>query len=268
MEKICVDRFFTIARQHLICQDYAIAAAEPLPLLILSDGCSSSQDTDIGSRLLVKSAEKALRSFAPNLPSYRELGAAISANATQAADCLALRRSALDATLLIAMFHDDAVTAMMYGDGYLAAKRRDGGLESISVSYADNMPYYLNYWTDEPRKRQYLAESRDGKDVVTVTTQRGDAQTTERHAYDAPLIWMFPASDYRLVALCSDGVAAFSSLETGQIVPVERMFEGLLTFKTTAGEFVTRRAKRLLKELDKQGVYPADDFSVAVILWE
>lgn len=265
-----MDSFFTIARQHLICQDYAIAAVEPFPLLILSDGCSSSRDTDIGSRLLVKSAQKILCSALKTgaFPSYQELGAAILANAVAAADCLALRRSALDATLLIAMFSGDAVTVMMYGDGHLATIRRDGGLEYVSVSHNDNMPYYLNYWTDEPRKRQYWAENRDGKDAVTITTHSGQQQETRLSDYDAPLVWTFPVSEYRLVALCSDGVAAFSSIETGQIVPVEQMLEGLLAFKTTAGEFATRRAKRLLKELDKQGIYPADDLSVAAMLWE
>ena len=269
MEKICVDGFFTIARQHLVCQDYAITAVEPFPLLILSDGCSNSRDTDIGSRLLVKSAQKILCSTLRTgaFPSYQELGTAILANATQAAECLALRRSALDATLLLAICHDDVVTVMMYGDGYLAAMRNDGSLEYTSVSYADNMPYYLNYWPDEPRQRQYLAESHDGKDTLTITTHSQQPET-QLADYDAPLVWTFPASDYRLVALCSDGVAAFSSLETGQVVPVEQMLAGLLTFKTTAGEFVTRRAKRLLKELDKQGIFPADDFSIAVMLWE
>ncbi|GAK51566.1 hypothetical protein U14_02811 [Candidatus Moduliflexus flocculans] len=271
MEKIFVDGFFTIARQHRVCQDYAIAAAEPLPLLALSDGCSSSPDTDIGSRLLVKSAEKVIRSTTPastsSLPTYQELGSAILANAVAAAECLALRRSALDATLLLAFAHSDAVTVMMYGDGYLAAMRKDGSLEYISVSYNDNMPYYLNYWTDEPRKRQYLAESHNGKEVVSITTYSGQQQETRRADYDAPLVWTFPASDYRLVALCSDGVTAFSSIETGQIAPVNQILEGLLTFKTTAGEFVTRRAKRLLKELDKQNIFPADDLSVAAMLW-
>ena len=266
-----MDGFFSIARQHLICQDYAIAAAEPLPLLLLSDGCSSSRDTDIGSRLLVKSAEKIVHSRA-NIPvrdsEYHELGAAILANAVAAAECLALRRSALDATLLLAIYRGDAVTAMMYGDGYLAAIRRDGGLEYISVAYADNMPYYLNYWSDDPRQRQYVAESGGGKAVVSISTHSGQRHETRLTDYDAPLVWTFPLCDYRLVALCSDGVAAFSSLETGQLVPVEQMLDGLLTYKTTAGAFVTRRAKRLLKELDKQGIFPADDLSVAVMLWE
>ncbi len=266
-----MDCFFTIARQHLICQDYSIATAEPLPLLILSDGCSSSRDTDIGSRLLVKSAQNvigsAFKAEDRPFPSYQELGAAILANAVQAADCLALHRAALDATLLIAIFQEDAVTALMYGDGYLAAMRRDGGLEYVSVSHADNMPYYLNYWSDESRQMRYLAENHDGKDVVTITTRCGQSQETRFADYDAPLVWTFPASDYRLVALCSDGVAAFSALETGQLTPVEQILEGLLQYKTTVGEFVTRRAKRLLKELDKQSIFPADDLSVAVMLW-
>src|SRR5215203_2249321 len=48
------DCFFNIGATHSVCQDYVVAS----PYLILSDGCSSSPDTDIGARLLVKAAER------------------------------------------------------------------------------------------------------------------------------------------------------------------------------------------------------------------
>ena len=46
-----------IGSTHALCQDYALARNDG-PYVILSDGCSSSPDTDVGSRLLVKASEK------------------------------------------------------------------------------------------------------------------------------------------------------------------------------------------------------------------
>ena len=43
------DSYFKIGKTHLICQDYALHSEGHISL---SDGCSSSPNTDIGSRLL------------------------------------------------------------------------------------------------------------------------------------------------------------------------------------------------------------------------
>ncbi|HYO91642.1 MAG TPA: hypothetical protein VEQ40_08400, partial [Pyrinomonadaceae bacterium] len=66
------DSAFLIGATHAVCQDYAVAGngtpderaavsnLQANPYVILSDGCSSSPDTDIGARLLVKAAEQVL----------------------------------------------------------------------------------------------------------------------------------------------------------------------------------------------------------------
>ena len=48
-----------IGATHSLCEDYVIAQSEG-HYVILSDCCSSSPDTDIGARLLVKAAENIL----------------------------------------------------------------------------------------------------------------------------------------------------------------------------------------------------------------
>ena len=67
------DSAFRMGSTHAVCQDYAVASAwtaaahtdgaapPPRPYIILSDGCSSTPDTDVGARLLVKAAEPLLR---------------------------------------------------------------------------------------------------------------------------------------------------------------------------------------------------------------
>src|SRR6476659_1428102 len=51
------DATINIGATHALCQDYVIAKDRHV---ILSDGCSSSPDTDIGARLLVKALEQNL----------------------------------------------------------------------------------------------------------------------------------------------------------------------------------------------------------------
>ena len=63
------DSYFKIGKSHKVCEDYARAkeiphpylAKEKLPYAVVSDGCSGSEDTDFGSRLMAISVETALR---------------------------------------------------------------------------------------------------------------------------------------------------------------------------------------------------------------
>lgn len=51
------DAFFSIGKTHEVCQDYARAGdLDGRQFAIVSDGCSSSPDTDFGARALVMSA--------------------------------------------------------------------------------------------------------------------------------------------------------------------------------------------------------------------
>ena len=56
-----LDWYFTIAKQHVVCEDYALTGWEPVPYTIVCDGCSSSEHTDVGARVLAWSAKKALQ---------------------------------------------------------------------------------------------------------------------------------------------------------------------------------------------------------------
>ncbi len=53
-----LDSFFSMAKQHAVCQDYAIGGMLPSPFLVLCDGCSSSNNSDVGARILAISARK------------------------------------------------------------------------------------------------------------------------------------------------------------------------------------------------------------------
>lgn len=266
-----LDSYFTIAKPHLVCEDYAGTSIEPVPHIIVSDGCSSSVNTDIGARLLAASATKALRehfgaSAPENLPSYTDFGYAIINRARHVADVLGLNLDCLDATVLVGVPYHGNVHVYAYGDGCLVQVDREGTLRAMQLSYQKNMPYYLSYWIDKPRRESYLASNQGGKAVLTIR------QTTAQHEeiiqcdYDAPLVFSFALATTRLVALASDGVSSFYQAETQIKIPVWDVCTELVGYKTTKGDFVKRRVRRMLKDYEQQGIAPTDDLSVATLL--
>ena len=64
--KILKDSIFKIGKAHSVCQDYAAGITYPpirdmtYNVIALSDGCSSSLNTDWGSRLIVNESMNAV----------------------------------------------------------------------------------------------------------------------------------------------------------------------------------------------------------------
>ena len=266
-----LDSFFIIARQHMVCEDYAVASLHPNPHLIMCDGCSTSPNTDIGARILAMSAQRFLKEHfkisAQTCLSYYELGYGTINTAKQIIELLELDISCLDATLMIAVPFRDVLQVYVYGDGYVTAVNASDELVYTNIAYEQNMPYYLSYWIDEERKSLYLLYNRGGEKVVTLTKCYNDQKHVQVLDYNAPLTFTFPGDTYSLAALMSDGVASFLSLEDNQKIPVNEVLKQLVAYKTTKGDFVKRRTKRMLKNYSRQNIYPTDDVSVAAILF-
>jgi len=49
--KLCTDHYRTGKSRHKSCEDYTLSGSDPMPYLIVCDGCSSSPQTDIGAML-------------------------------------------------------------------------------------------------------------------------------------------------------------------------------------------------------------------------
>ena len=68
MIKLHTDHYFHIGDTHLTagkpCQDYAISSVDNnAAFAVVSDGCSTGGDTDIGSRIIALSTITALREY-------------------------------------------------------------------------------------------------------------------------------------------------------------------------------------------------------------
>ena len=272
------DSAFHIGSTHAVCQDYAAAGtlaaaahaggtdAPRRPYAVLSDGCSSSPDTDIGARLLVKAAERLLReSGAASASGLAALHAEAARLALSWAGLLGLEPQAVDATLLTAHVSGDELLVGCSGDGVVCFQKDDGALDVYSVGYPSGYPVYPAYAHQPARLRGLADAGRACKEVTRlrapsvrerlrrVGVSRGDALTE---------VFAFDAAAYRFAALLSDGVHSFLRAEA---VPLESVLPELVSFKNTRGAFAGRRMKMFLKDCQRKGWRHADDLSLAAL---
>lgn len=284
------DSAFQIGAAHAVCQDYSLAGnslphaplAQPgsrtsSPYVILSDGCSSSPDTDIGARLLVKAAEQTLLEPGrrPAARDPAELHREAARRALVWAEHIGLRPQAVDATLLTAHLDGDELILGCTGDGVLCLQSLSGATDVYSISYASGYPLYPGY-THQPER--LLAPADGGCSRTKEVRHFRSASFAEplrlrdtTHNDSATEVLNVRSADYKYAALFSDGIHSFYSArltETSkrvEAVPIGEVLGELLSFKTVRGAFVGRRMKRFLKDCQAQGWQHLDDLAFAAL---
>jgi len=259
---IATDIFLEIGSQHKVCEDYIIQGSKPEPFIILADGCSSSDDTEMGARLLCHLAKQYLRYRADDLHDidYKKMGRWIIHNAEMTARQLGLKISCLDATLIVSYFIDNTIYVKMYGDGMVVIKRGDT-IEYFTVDFSNNAPYYLSYLVDDHRHELYHDLGND----LTITTNCGGYEPMiSTYAYDFPFEYTWNANEIDGLFIASDGLSSFidnnptarTSHPAGELLP------DFMSFKGTKGEYLKRRMKKALRKLDDMGIVHFDDLSI------
>ncbi len=274
------DCAFRIGAAHAVCQDYAVARSGVPAYAILADGCSSSPDTDIGARLLVKAAQTVITTLTRDFG--QDPDAALShyytatlAKARALARRLPLERECLDATLLTVLADRSHWSAAVYGDGVVAARRKDGLLEATAITYADHSPRYLNYRGDAERTLAFEARRDTERTVERLLIAPDgtlcDACVREDEGgglyYEAGSV-----KEYDWVAVLSDGVTSVTA-QADAAGEAERMslpavLSALTAFKSTTGWFVQRRLRKFEQEMDRRRRRHHDDLTLAVIALE
>jgi hypothetical protein len=148
-----IDSFFTMGKSHKVCEDYALCNTS-LNLFGISDGCSSSKDTDFGSRILLKSVEASLPKIKADKLHSKDhiwLASQIMLNSFQNT----IDIHALDATLIYGYDNESHINVEMMGDGVIAIQYKDGAVEIHEKEYEQNAPYYITYMFDAPRDAEY-----------------------------------------------------------------------------------------------------------------
>lgn len=248
---------------HPDCQDYVRTGVADFHYAILSDGCSSAPDSDVGARLMVLAAENHLKSSS-------EISVdAIMETAKTYQSTLQVDQSCLSATLLAAWHDQDMFHASIHGDGFVIARKTTGELHVLGTEFTSNAPLYPIYLADERLYQQYLNEFGDFEHralrsdmIITkddVTVEQKSFSVDEHHGWR----YSFSMDEYDLVAVASDGLTSFR--ENDSHVPLSTTVRSIFDFKGYAGQFVVRRCVRLFNSFHKIGRINTDDFSIAVI---
>lgn len=290
------DAAFITGKTHRVCQDYARADTTG-KYVIISDGCSSSPDSDFGSRLLVKSIENAILNpksvdvyndmrftRPPTYPPFNGIAAARDACKT-----LQLSDQSLDATLIYARYRETilnsdellqqgikdkvcpSIEVTMFGDGVAAGLRDDGLIVAYHVDFPTGYPQYLNYRLNPERYAalrqmeggnqpwQNTWSLQDGKEPIRVQSVRMDANKEDDYS-----LFFFPIPQFKRVAIFSDGVASFNDA-SGAVVPWQTIVQMMMEVPEPGGEFVQRNVNWLVKEAAKRKWANQDDFSMGAI---
>jgi len=251
------DAYFAIGRTHDVCQDYALASDDvPKTWALVSDGCSSSPASDIGARLLGRAAAHALERgrLAPTQ---------VIAKAARMVDALGMARSCLDATLAWVVRDEGITTATIIGDGVVAARRCDGGIDAWVVTDRDGAPAYPSYLLDRERLGDYL--SQHGRRIVKRYRDGVLVDVGHEHLRAAPYSLQLTLEAHPVVVVLSDGVTSFQ--KDGEPVAVTEVLERLLAVKTSRGRFMARRCRRFLRREAPALGWRHDDDLAAAAIW-
>ena len=263
------DCSFVIGKTHHVCEDYAMSGNE---FIIISDGCSGSTDTDIGARIMVKTASRHIDGLLTGDPEV--FVKEVITGAQEHSSAMALHDTCLDATLLVAVAGHGVVKILCAGDGAVVLGCKDGGQITLGIKYTGGYPFYCSYLLDQERLDGYnMLDNRI--DVECMTGASISFDMTKKYSYEEKILFIeAPLDDLSYAALFSDGIFSFyENVNTGtssvnKTVPCKEVMRGLLDFKATGGEFVKRRVRRYLVSHAKGFDGGTDWFSWAVVTFQ
>ena len=254
---------FQIGHDHHICEDYSLTGVmAEMAYAIVCDGCSASTDVDMGSRCLAMSAKRELR-LNPNVLDFD--GKKAIANAQRVIDVFPyLSPQFLDATLLVAAIVNEHLTVYMYGDGVMVHRKKDS-IVAVHIELSSGAPDYLSYYLNPFRKQAYDALEDNVKEIAIYDGEKVDRSRTGDYGPFDPFIYDTDMAEGEIIAVISDGINSFRKANNESISWTD-LIEEFTGYKTTEGEFVTRRISAFKRKCLKEGITHSDDISCAAII--
>lgn len=279
------DATFHIGQFHVAhispCEDFAdsfVSENGDTGFMVVSDGCSTGGQTDIGSRFVARRLyAEAQMKFATGSVSDLK-GLEFSQTDLEP---MALLPADVYATSLWACFAQAYGQVTVLGDGAVALLYKDGRYVFDCFQWADNTPFYPIYASKLGRElgllESFITAHRGNSFPFTRTTAlvRGNAMELSEQQYSlseavAGISYEFdePAlASLSAVALFSDGVTQLAKTsESNHHLDWTSVIKQCVEFRNTTGAFLKRRVRRALQTWAKDEVFPQDDLAAAVML--
>ncbi|HEY4511718.1 MAG TPA: protein phosphatase 2C domain-containing protein [Candidatus Paceibacterota bacterium] len=276
--KLTADAHFLIGHDHFTsgkpCQDYALSGVVGNSVFaMVSDGCSTGGQTDVGARTIALTSAKAIRGCselgtpfgAPQVGLIRRDGI------RQASIILGLTARDMLATCIYGFVSPTGGFIHIDGDGVAAIVHVNGDLSVYRFDWADNTPFYPIY-LEHPQ--DFIVGHGGDPAALRLTKEHWHAprgktlekvSRTEISVADGMRGVTISLSEAELnqshyIAIFTDGVTQVDGIEWRDVIM------SLTTFKTSEGEFAKRRLNRMIKDAARDGRKgPLDDISYAVI---
>lgn len=253
------DIYQRTAHQKNICEDYVVKNDS---MVILSDGCSTSEDTRIGAMLYCEVGLNEFEYIDGRINTHQWMG--LAQRCRHSMYGIKVSTTYLDATVVSMRVNDTHVHINMCGDGLIFYKEKGKEFpEFVKLDFEDNTPLYPSYFIDSNRmelrrrikdKNNLVMSDYDYANGVFKEVARVDDE-------DATTFFSFPKNHLEYMGIASDGV--FSFKQYGKEVPMKIIFDHITAFKGT-GEFMKRKMNHMFKELAKENIFNYDDFSIGV----
>lgn len=289
MITLSADSHFSIGYDHVRsskpCQDHALSMyIDNMACAVVSDGCSTGGETDMGARVLTFGSIAAIRAYharhvnASFLPDTQEYGVVTEVGAQQrivlgtVRHALGLARDDMLATCGYVFATREGGVLHLVGDGVTAIKMRDGSILMHKYDWG-RAPFYPQY-REEMGGAGYIREIGDPTlPALSEEVWRYDPESMHcvpegTHQYTVIAGMQGITKSLSKEALCEtiDSVAVFTDgVLSVQGVDWKEVVVALLSFKTTEGVFVKRRMTRALKDFLVHGKGPMDDIACGVI---
>jgi len=246
------------------CQDYCLVDPDN-QIMILSDGCSSSKNTDVGARILCHRAKLHLKNQSPNLVKYFWFTHVIFPSFEIIKE-MELNLDCLDSTLIVGYIDQDEIKIVTYGDGSHITVNKNGEINTfVSFSYDQNAPYYLSYLLNNERSQEYKRVVKDKKIETYYSENDSVSETINPCISD---LSTYQINELSMVMITSDGIESFFNYKTGEKIPSIEVVKELIRIKSKNGDFVKRRVKRMMEDFAKKDIYNSDDLSVCAFIFD
>ena len=278
--KFNADHHFVIGDDHVMqgkpCQDHALSLEkENIAIAVVSDGCSSGNETDMGARVLTFGTLRALLvhyDVTSSLPSMSTIEAERSIIEKNIRSSLGLTQGDMLATCVCIAITPSGGFAHLMGDGVIAVRMRDGRLLLSRFEWDGNMPAYPAYRQDEfasfiaahggdntakrfseERVIRYPSGTETNVDLIPMTMSEGISGVTR--VFSALAV----QEEIETIAVFTDGIFQIDGVDWKDAA------EELLCFKNMSGAFAKRRMNAAMKKYRNKGAGPRDDCAYAVI---
>jgi len=250
-----IDSFYSNGKLHgHKGEDYAIHGED---YFIICDGCSSSKNSDLVARIQAYTAVKYINTLICS-ENYELIAKCIGNDIKSILSNLMLYDTIPLSTLIIGFKYKDYFTVIVYGDGVLTYKYNNSEQRIITIDYNNNAPFYPYYYSDKHLIDQYKTRYPDvekevcDNEFITIANCNG---------IEKPEAFDFLIEDLEYLFMFSDGIQDFS--KRNEKIDLKSAINSFVEMKNTNGAFIQRRCKRQLKEFEKDGIFPNDDFSMA-----